>query len=241
MKKSGFDFFGFSLIFLLIFLDLFDKKSIKVELESGSYLRGSIDSRNKYLPLEITYKGYDVKSKTYISFSGQPTYNKNDMVSLDTNIVLNDQALKAASKSYSIKFMLIALNSFTATIKVKFKGKRPVHIRQVLPKFKRIKYEEFYAMNIKIPKSVKAPKKLDIVMNNPKKVDLYNQNYRKLISQKKVEIYEMKRKKVLEARSLQREKLKKVYSLEEMEEAMKEKRKRVRVPFLIKIIKESLP
>lgn len=60
-------------------LALHDKETTRIELKGYSYLKGQIDCRNKFLPLEVTINDKNNKIEFLVGFNHMPNQVKNEL------------------------------------------------------------------------------------------------------------------------------------------------------------------
>jgi hypothetical protein len=91
----------------------------------------------------------------------------------------------------------LAFTKFSAKLEAIFKGIKPLNIKPSLPRFEKVRYDDFLNLELKLPRSMRKKnrrmKTLDKVIKNAGDVYIHNQDYKGIISKKKVLDYEKKR------------------------------------------------
>jgi hypothetical protein len=175
-------------------LVLHDKTTTKIELKGYSYLRGCIDCRNKFLPLEFEIKDKNSKTEFLVGFNSNPNQVKNDLKFYNNEFVIGTESQKLLTKDYSIKFMLLAINTLDTEIRISFKGLRPCRYIRETPRFEKIDYFRFKNFELELPEVRNDYRNQDQIDRNLDMIKIYNPNFKQILSKRATMEYDFKRK-----------------------------------------------
>ena len=166
-----------------------DSKKYEFNLNKDSYFAGRVDSRNRYLPLEVKIKGRDLKFEMFFSFNESPTIHTHELLFHENEFTIEPFHQKRLTKDYSIKF----------------KGVKPRSIKRPLPRFDTINYNYYLGLTLRHPTTrdiFKKPSKNELhksyVFLNKERTYLFNQNYKGIMITKLNDEYLSKRGQVMQ-------------------------------------------
>lgn len=95
---------------------------------------------------------------------------------------------------YSIKFMLLAINTLDTTIRISFRGLRPCRHLKETPRFSKIDYFRFKNIELDLPQRKHEMKNYDQIDRNLNLLKVYNPNFKSILSKRATQEYNFKNK-----------------------------------------------
>lgn len=151
--------------------------------------------------MEFQILGSNAKTEVLIRFNKRPTHKEFDMGYYNNKFTIDAVNQSKMVSDYSIKFMILCLNSVNTAIKVKFQGMRPKK-ENLGGRFEKIEYHKFLKFDLKISKEKKTQlqmmrmKELPMIAKNKSMTYLCNQNYRQLVSKQNAAKFREQRDRV---------------------------------------------
>lgn len=156
-----------------------------------------MDCRNRYLPMDFNIDVGIASFEVYVRYNAMPSTEKYDKVFYDDKIRLPAEDQKHIRNDFSIRFMVLAISEIQGTLSVQFHGVRNKVFIRSLPKFDRIKYDDFTKMKLYIPGRIEFKKELHKVSENKRNAYIHNPSYREILSSNRARAFDQKQKRVL--------------------------------------------